>query len=203
MPQLLLATRNKGKLVEMQALLASLPYQILSVSDFPELPEVEEDKETMEENALKKARTIFSLTNISTIADDSGLEVYSLGMKPGVYSARYAGENVSYADNNRKLLKELEGIPLEKRKARFRCVSAFVSDKEEKLFEGTCEGTIIDKPRGTNGFGYDPLFQPIGYSQTLAELPLEVKNRISHRGKAFRSLKEYLGILGAVSQVLL
>ncbi len=192
MNQLLLATRNKGKIKEIQALLSGASFTIVSVLDYPEISEVIEDGATLEANALLKARTVFNQTHIPTIADDSGLEVYALEMAPGVYSARYAGENVSYEDNNRKLLKELHHFPPEKRGARFRCVVAFVSEEGEHVFEGICEGTILQELRGTNGFGYDPLFVPNGYNLTFAELSLEIKNHISHRAKALNSLKKQL-----------
>ncbi len=192
MNKLLLATRNKGKIAEIQALLSGAPYNIVSVLDFPEIPEVIEDGATLEANALLKARQVFTQTRIPTIADDSGLEVYALDNAPGVYSARYAGENVSYEDNNRKLLKELNNVPQEKRGARFRCVIAFVSEGEEHTFEGVCEGTILEELRGANGFGYDPLFVPNGFNLTFAELSLDIKNKISHRAKALHLLKNKL-----------
>ncbi len=192
MNQLILATRNKGKLKEISALLAGLPFEIHTVLEFPNIPEVVEDGETLEANALKKAREVFAASNITTIADDSGIEVYSLGMMPGVISARYAGENVSYADNNKKLLRELQHVQIENRKARFRCVVAYISATEEKLFEGICEGRIIEELRGSNGFGYDPLFVPDGFPETFAELSLDIKNTISHRGKALKLLKKHL-----------
>ncbi|MBI3194608.1 MAG: XTP/dITP diphosphatase [Ignavibacteriae bacterium] len=195
MSQLILATRNKGKLKEIQALLSGLPYEIHSVLDYPNIPEVVEDGETLEVNALKKAREVFLASNIPTIADDSGLEVYSLNMMPGVISARYAGENVTYAENNQKLLKELENVPAKKRQARFRCVIALVTSTEEILFEGFCKGKIIEELRGSNGFGYDPLFIPDGFTATFAELSLEIKNIISHRALAMNQLKSYLSDL--------
>jgi XTP/dITP diphosphohydrolase len=195
MNQLILATRNKGKLKEISALFSGLPFHVHTVLDFPNIPEVVEDGETLEVNALKKAREVFAASNIPTIADDSGLEVYALDMMPGVISARYAGENVSYAENNQKLLKELQNLPIESHRARFRCVIAYVSSTEEKLFEGICEGRIIGELRGTNGFGYDPLFVPDGFSETFAELSMDIKNRISHRAKALTLLKNYLSEL--------
>ena len=192
MHKLVLATRNKGKLAEISALLRDLPVAVLSVFDFPEVPEVDENGATLEENALKKARTIFNATHLPALADDSGLEVFALGMKPGVLSARYAGEHVTYDDNNRKLLEELQGVPANERRAQFRCVAAFVAKDLEKTAEGTCTGIIIDAPRGSGGFGFDPLFVPDGYDKTFAELPLEVKNSFSHRAKAFQQMKKLL-----------
>jgi XTP/dITP diphosphohydrolase len=129
---------------------------------------------------------------LPVLSDDTGLEVFSLDMAPGVYSARYAGQNVSYADNNRKLLKELNGLDGDKRKAQFRCIIAFVSEGVERVFEGVCKGSIIEQERGTGGFGYDPLFKPQGFDQTFAELPPDTKNLISHRGKALDVTKEFL-----------
>ena len=190
--RLVLATRNPGKIIEIRSILRELPVEIKSLSDFPDLPDVVEDGKTFEQNAFKKAREIFLALHIPALADDSGLEVYSLGMRPGVYSARYAGEHVSYADNNRKLLGEMNGMPPGQRRARFRCVTAFASENFEKVTEGICEGRIIEAPRGTGGFGYDPLFVPEGYQETFGELPLETKNRLSHRAKALGLMSEIL-----------
>ncbi len=192
MNKLILATRNKGKLKEIGALLNDLPIELVSILDFPDIPAVAEDGTTLEENALKKARAMFNATHLPALADDSGLEVFALDMRPGVHSARYAGERVTYEDNNKKLLEQLRNIPAEQRQARFRCVAAFVAEDIEKTTEGVCAGRIIEAPRGMGGFGYDPLFVPDGYDKTFAELPLEVKNRISHRAKAFEAMKEFL-----------
>jgi XTP/dITP diphosphohydrolase len=189
MQKLILATRNKGKLKEIKGILNDLSIEINNLSDYSSIPEVVEDGETLEENALKKAREIFHLTGIPTLADDTGLEVLYLGMAPGVISARYAGEKVSYDANNRKLLKELKNIPPDKRTAQFRCVAAFIAKDIKKITEGICHGKIIDNLRGTGGFGYDPLFVPDGYDLTFAELPIETKNHISHRAKAFQKMK--------------
>jgi|ERR1051326_2182592 XTP/dITP diphosphohydrolase len=189
---LILATGNPGKVIEIKTILRDLPVQIKSLADFPPLPEVVEDGATLEHNALKKAREIFQALHLPALADDSGLEVYALGMKPGVYSARYAGEHVSYADNNRKLLAEMRGIPSGQRRARFRCVIAFIADNAEKVTEGVCEGTITREPRGSGGFGYDPLFVPDGYRETFGELPIETKNQLSHRSKALILMRETL-----------
>jgi XTP/dITP diphosphohydrolase len=190
--KLVLATKNPGKVREMRAILADIPVGIQSLIDFPYAPEIVEDGDSLEENALKKARIIFNYLKLPVLSDDTGLEVFSLGLAPGVYSARYAGQNVSYADNNRKLLKELNGLDGDKRKAQFRCVVAFVSEGVEKVFEGVCKGSIIEQERGTGGFGYDPLFKPQGFDQTFAELPPETKNLISHRGNALKAAKEFL-----------
>ena len=192
MVPVILATRNPGKLAEIRSILTGLPLEIKSLLDLPDIPEIVEDGNTLEENALKKAREIYGRLHLPTIADDSGLEVYSLGMKPGVLSARYAGEGVTYADNNRKLLRALSGLPPHERKGRFRCVAAFVCKNIVRTAEGVCPGRITEEARGKGGFGYDPLFVPDGYDQTFAQLPAETKNRISHRSQAFNLLKEIL-----------
>jgi XTP/dITP diphosphohydrolase len=192
MQTVILATHNPGKVAEIRAILSDLPLEIRSLLDLPAAPEVVEDGATLEENALKKAREIFDRYRLPTISDDSGLEVYALGMKPGVFSARYAGVGVTYADNNRKLLRELEALPPAERKARFRCVAAFAAEGWSETVEGVCEGVITETLRGKGGFGYDPLFLPDGYAETFGELPEETKNLISHRARAFGALKYIL-----------
>jgi XTP/dITP diphosphohydrolase len=192
MAELLLATHNAGKVGELRAILSGVPITIKSLLDYPDIPEVEEDGKTLEENALKKARETFLATGIPSLSDDTGLEVFSLDLRPGVISARYAGEKATYADNYRKLLGELAGYQRDRRKARFRCVSVFIAEGVEKVAVGACHGTIIEAPAGTGGFGYDPVFVPDGYSQTFAELSPEIKNTISHRAKAFQKMAEYL-----------
>lgn len=181
--KLVIATRNAHKLQEIHDIFDFQNLEVLSAFDFPDVPDVVEDGETLEENAKKKAAEIAWATGCWALADDSGLEVDALNGDPGVYSARYAGEHCSYGDNNAKLLEELTGKT--DRTARFRTVIA-LSDPAGKVetVSGECPGTIIEEQRGTNGFGYDPLFVPDGYSQTFAELPVEVKNRISHRANA-------------------
>jgi len=165
--------------------------QILSLADLPPLPPVEEDGRSFLENALKKARAAAQHTDRLAIADDSGLEVDYLRGEPGVCSARFAGEGATDADNNRKLLQRLEGVPSAQRGAAFRCVIAVVDPTgKESWVEGTCRGVIGEQERGTQGFGYDPLFVIPELGKTLAELPPEAKNRISHRGKALTALKE-------------
>ncbi len=195
MNTLLLATRNPGKVAELAAILGDIPVTIKSLLDFPQLPDVVEDGATLEENALRKARETFIATGLPSISDDTGLEVFSLDLRPGVISARYAGENATYADNCRKLLKELDGYSPDRRLARFRCVSVFIAPGTERVAVGACHGRILTEPRGTGGFGYDPVFVPDGYSATFAELSPDIKNEISHRAKAFRRmamhLKEY------------
>jgi XTP/dITP diphosphohydrolase len=184
--KLVIATRNAHKLEEIQAIFNFQGLEVLSAFDFPEIPDVIEDGETLEANAIKKAIEIAKATGCWALADDSGLEVDALNGAPGVYSARYAGEHCSYSDNNEKLLKELSSSA--NRSARFRTVIA-LSDPggSVQTVDGDCPGVIIGELRGTNGFGYDPLFIPDGYAETFAELPAEVKNRISHRANALRN----------------
>lgn len=194
MKKLVLATHNRGKVKELRDLLGELPVEILSLHDFPELGKIPETGMTFKENAGIKARTVYNHTKLPVIADDSGLEVDALNGAPGVYSARYAGDDATDEDNNRKLLKSLEGVPEGSRKARFRSVICAVFGPEEEVYtEGICQGRIGYEPRGGNGFGYDPLFlvEP-DYQRTMAELSLEEKNAISHRSRALRKLKPLL-----------
>lgn len=183
--KLLLATRNQHKKREMQAILADLSVQILTLEDVPELPEVEEDGNSFAENAAKKARQTAALSGITCLADDSGLSVDALDGKPGVYSARFAGPDADDDKNNEKLLGLMESVPDEKRTAAFICAIA-VADPTGNIavVEGRCPGRIIRKKLGAGGFGYDPLFVPEGYTATFAQLDAEEKNRISHRGRA-------------------
>lgn len=193
MKQLLVATRNRGKIIEIRALLDGLVDQVLCAADLPDLPETVEDGVTFEENALKKAREACQASGLPTLADDSGLVVDGLHGAPGVISARYAGEGADDAANNRKLLQELAQHPEASRNAAFICSLAFVApDGTEQLFEGRVSGTIIGQPQGENGFGYDPLFLVDGCEQTMAELPVAEKNLISHRGQALQAFKEFL-----------
>ncbi len=192
MPSIVLATRNPGKVEEIRAIIAGVPITMVSLSEFPMVPELVEDGTTLEENALKKAREVNRLTGMTALADDSGLEVFHLGKQPGVFSARYAGAVATYADNNRKLLKALEGVAGAGRRAQFRCVAALVGANVEKMTIGSCQGLVAAEERGSGGFGYDPLFIPIGYEETFAELSADVKNLISHRSRAFRVMKEFL-----------
>lgn len=187
--KLVIATRNAHKLEEIHAIFDFRNLQVLSAFDFPHVPDVLEDGETFEANAVKKAVEIAQATGYWALADDSGLEVDGLDGSPGVYSARYAGEHCSYADNNAKLLRELAGN--KNRTARFRTVIALSDpDGNALTVTGECPGVIIEEQRGTNGFGYDPLFVPDGYSKTFAELPAEIKNRISHRANALQRARE-------------
>jgi XTP/dITP diphosphohydrolase len=163
------------------------------MEDFPGIPPVEEDGATFAENAVKKAQSAAQATGKPVIADDSGLEVDALGGRPGVYSARFAGESASDAANNAKLLEELADIPDGQRNAAFRCsIALCFPDGNCRTFSGELNGVILKEPKGMGGFGYDPLFLVPEYGLTLAELPLAMKNGISHRGKALARLKEYL-----------
>ncbi|OPY05703.1 MAG: dITP/XTP pyrophosphatase [Syntrophaceae bacterium PtaB.Bin038] len=189
----MLATRNEGKVRELRQMLQDLPVEVLSLKDFPGVPEVEEDGGTFRDNALKKAREVSRHIAETVLADDSGLEVDALGGLPGIHSARYAGAGANDAANNAKLLKALEEVPREKRGAVFRCVLVLYSpDGRSEVFEGSWRGEILFAPRGALGFGYDPLFLDPGQGLTAAELPPERKNRISHRGQAFAKFREWL-----------
>ncbi len=190
MTKLVIASRNPHKIEEMKQILSPLGIEVLSTKDFPELKEVDEDQPTLEGNALKKARYVAGETNFPALSDDTGLEVEGLGGAPGVYSARYAGEEATYRDNLLKLLEELEGK--RNRKAQFRTVAALVVGEKEYTFEGVCSGQIIKDEKGSKGFGYDPVFVPDGYDQTFAELDSSTKNAISHRGKAIQKFTEFL-----------
>jgi XTP/dITP diphosphohydrolase len=193
MRQLLLATNNGHKAGELRSLLADVPVEILTLEQFPSIGAILEDQETLEANALKKARGVFRLTNVPTLADDSGLEVDYLNKGPGVYSSRYAGPDATYADNCKKLLLEMKGVPPRRRGAQFRCVLAFVTAPDfERVMQGACLGVITELPRGSLGFGYDPLFLPDGCRQTLAEMEPTLKNRLSHRAKAIQNMKPIL-----------
>lgn len=185
-----LASGNKHKIEELRQVLAPLGIDLKSVPDFSVAEEVDEDQPDLEGNALKKARFWHRKTGLPSLADDTGLEVDALGGSPGVYSARYAGEKVTYDDNVNKLLKELK--EKKDRSAQFRTVVAYVTDKEEKIFEGVCRGVIIEEKKGDKGFGYDPVFMPDGYDQTFAELSSIDKNKISHRGIAVRNFIDFL-----------
>jgi XTP/dITP diphosphohydrolase len=185
--RLLVATRNKHKLVEIRAILKDLDLDVFSSHDIKGLADIEETADNLRDNAIKKAVESAKVAKMLTLADDTGLEVDALNGEPGVMSARYAGQRVTYHENNKKLLEKLAGIPFEKRTARFRCVMA-VADENGLVdtVEGICNGTIVEGERGGGGFGYDPLFIPDGQVKTFAELSPDVKNRISHRGKALQ-----------------
>lgn len=189
--KLILATNNQHKLREIREILSKISIEILSLKDLKLDIEIVEDADTIEGNALKKAQTIYELTKIPTIADDTGLMVEHLNGAPGVYSARYAGEGCTYDDNNKKLIKELSQYP-KPWKAVFVCCICLYSEKIKEFFIGKCEGQIVEEPKGINGFGYDPIFLPDGFNKTYAELSPEEKNKISHRAKAVRLMYEYL-----------
>ena len=189
--EVVLATGNKGKIKEFSGLLDGVFGRVISLNDLESPPEVVEDGATFRDNALKKARAVAGYSGMPALADDSGLVVDSLGGRPGVFSARYAGEGATDRDNIAKLLSELRGI--EDRNARFVCVLALVTpDGMEITVEGTCEGVIMTKPRGGGGFGYDPVFYLPELGKTMAELPPEKKNTLSHRARAAESLLKLL-----------
>ena len=190
--KLILATNNRHKIAELTALLEGAGVTILTKEDFPDFPEIEETANTLAENALEKSRTIFRKYGVPAVADDTGLEVDYLGGAPGVYSARYAGEGCTFADNNRKLLQELEGVPTENRRARFVTVIAVTYAGGEICLEGDVHGVIATEPHGDNGFGYDPVFfyQPLG--KTFAEMSPDIKNTISHRAAALSKFRNWL-----------
>jgi XTP/dITP diphosphohydrolase len=185
--QLLVATRNRHKLKEIQGILAEFNFDLRCSADIPGLPEIVEDAPTVRENAVKKAVETAKFAKMLTLADDTGLEVDLLNGEPGVRSARYAGENATDFENIKKLLQAMQGIPMEKRSARFRCVIAIADEKGlVDCVEGICNGAILTEEKGGSGFGYDPLFVADGQVKTFAEISHEVKNRISHRGKALQ-----------------
>ena len=210
--KIILATNNRDKIREIEAIMASIDIELVHPDSIGGIPEITEDGGTLQENALKKARGIREYSGLCALADDTGLEVEALGGAPGVYSSRYAGEKASYDDNNRKLLRELEGVPGDKRLARFRCVMALalVNGVADLLYnrlnghdpadrnlaattqgridalvtEGALEGRITDRKRGESGFGFDPVFEVPKLGKTLAEMGPETKNQISHRYRA-------------------
>ena len=194
--KIVIATFNRGKVREIEQVCSALPFEFLSLSSFSNPPRVVEDGKTYRENATKKATAIARFTGLWTLADDSGIEVDALNGKPGVLSARYAGEDATDADNNKKLLDELANVPQQKRTARYRASIVLASpQKVEAEADGVCEGVIGSEPRGANGFGYDPLFIVPEYNKTMAELPPEIKNRISHRARALENIKIFLKLL--------
>ena len=190
--EIIVATGNTGKLSEIREILRGFPCTLTSLGDyFSPIPDIPEESGTFYGNAAGKAEWVFSRTGKMTLADDSGLEVDFLGGEPGVRSARFAGEPVSNPKNIEKLLSLIASCPLEKRQAQFRCVMVLkVGEKEEISAQGVCRGRIGLAPRGTLGFGYDPVFYPEGFDNTFAELDPAVKNDISHRGKALNALKD-------------
>lgn len=191
--ELVLATRNRHKAEELVALLGDLGVTIHTLDEFPDAPDVVEDGDTCEANAVKKARAIAEFTGLLAVADDTGLEVDALGGRPGVCAARYAGEDATYEDNCRKLLQELTGVPREKRTARFLTVAAIALPSDGiRVAQGTLDGVIAEEAGGTFGFGYDPVFLIPELGKTLAQLSADQKNTISHRAKAFTQVKDLL-----------
>lgn len=187
--EIVFATNNMHKHKEVSKILSS-DFKLLTLKDIGCKEDIPEEKPTLEGNALDKAKYIYEKFNCNVFADDTGLEVDALEGMPGVFSARYAGEHKNSDDNINKLLAELEGV--EKRNARFRTVIALIIDGKEFLFQGIVNGKIINERKGQEGFGYDPIFVPDGYTETFAELPLETKNKISHRAKATFYLISFL-----------
>ena len=185
MAKLLLATGNQAKLQELKSLLSDLPYELVTLPEVGISAEVDESGNSLEENARLKATIFAGRSQLLTLADDSGLEVDALGGQPGVFSARYAGEDASDSERIDYLLSRLKGVPWEKRSAHFRCVIAIATPEGQVEFaSGTCRGIITLKPRGEHGFGYDPVFYLPELDKTMAELPQDIKNQLSHRGKA-------------------
>jgi len=192
MYKLIIATTNPYKVKEIKSLLDIDGLELKSLSDFEDYPSVTEDGRTFEENAAKKAQAYFEFFQKPVIADDSGLEVDALNNEPGIYSARYAGEQATDADNNRRLLEKMKGMPTGQRTARFVCSVCFMDGVDKKIFTGIRKGFILDKLQGREGFGYDPLFFVPEYFKTYAQMNAEEKNHVSHRGLAFAQLREYL-----------
>lgn len=191
--RLLIATNNKHKVNEIKKILNNDNFKLFTLSDLNIDIDVDEDKDTLEGNALKKAKEIYEIAKIPTIADDTGLFVNSLDGNPGVFSSRYAGEKATYDDNCNKLLESMKNIPDGKRNAYFKTVVCFYeSENTYHFFDGICDGQITTQKYGDKGFGYDPLFIPDGFEKTYAEMTDDEKNLISHRGKAFKKAGEFL-----------
>ena len=200
--KIVIATRNRHKAVELQTLLHGAGYDAVQLDEIdPDniIPEVEETGTTFKENALLKAHAIAKATGLPAIGDDTGLEVDALGGAPGIFSARYAGENCTYEDNVKKLLRELSDVADDRRTARFKTVAVYVHKETELSAEGVVEGVITEKEEGVGGFGYDPVFSVLDMKKTYAQLADEEKNRVSHRGKAIRSLIEKLRENGLIA----
>jgi len=196
MLEIVLATRNRDKIREIKKMLNGINVRLLSLEDFPGCPKVVEDGETLEANAKKKALVVSQYTKKLSLAEDTGLEVEALGGAPGIHSARFAGDNCTYEDNNKKLLKVMEKLSLGERRAKFRCVAALARPEGGVVTcEGVCEGIIAFEMKGKSGFGYDPLFLLPSYGKTFAELGEEFKNRISHRAQALGKIKEIINNL--------
>jgi XTP/dITP diphosphohydrolase len=191
--KIVFATKNEGKVKEIREMLEGMNIELISLNQYQHVPEISEDGKTFLENALKKAKIVSEFTGETVLADDSGLKVDILNGEPGIYSARYAGENATDAENNNKLLFKLKDVPQQKRSASFFCSLVFYKkDGSYDSFEGKWDGQIIDETRGDNGFGYDPIFFVPELKKTAAELPPAIKNKVSHRGQAFARLKKAL-----------
>jgi XTP/dITP diphosphohydrolase len=191
--RIVLATGNRDKVGEIKHILGSVPVELKTLLDFPDVVPAEETGATFEDNAVAKALKVWRETGLASLADDSGLEVDALGGEPGVRSARFAGEDVSYTANNEKLISLLRDVPDEERTARFVCVAVLVTPRGKMILQrGELEGLIVDQPRGSGGFGYDPIFYVPGFKKTVAELGEDEKNSISHRAQAFRAIKGFI-----------
>ena len=188
MTKIILATHNIYKARELKTLLSNLDVEVLTLDDVSTEIVLREDGDTFEANAFQKASIVHNHTKLISLADDSGLEVFYLNSRPGVFSARYAGAEATDEMNNRKLLEEMRGVAPRRRRAQFRSVLALVGDGMEDVTEGICSGTLGETPRGTNGFGYDPIFIPDSFNRTYAELTAEEKNLISHRSHSFAKM---------------
>lgn len=190
--KLIIATHNSDKEKELKSVLDDFPVDVISLDQFPEIGEIEETGSTLYENAKLKADTVNKITNLPCLGDDTGLEVDALEGAPGVYSSRYAGENVSYEDNVAKLLREMSSTPYEKRTARFRTIIFYTDGERELYTQGEIKGYITEEQRGKNGFGYDPVFYIPEVKKTMAELTPAEKNKLSHRGQAMRKFRKLL-----------
>ena len=190
--KLIIATHNSDKEKELKSVLDDFPVDVISLDQFPDIGEIEETGSTLYENAKLKADTVNKITNLPCLGDDTGLEVDALEGAPGVYSSRYAGENVSYEDNVAKLLREMSSTPYEKRTARFRTIIFYTDGERELYTQGEIKGYITEEQRGKNGFGYDPVFYIPEVKKTMAELTPAEKNKLSHRGQAMRKFRKLL-----------
>jgi XTP/dITP diphosphohydrolase len=188
MTKIILATHNIYKARELRTLLCDLDVDVLTLDDISTEIDLREDGDTFEANAIQKARIVYDRTKLLTLADDSGLEVFYLNGRPGVFSARYAGPGATDEINNQKLLEEMRGVAPRRRHAQFRSILALIGDGIEDVTEGICSGMLGETPHGTNGFGYDPIFIPYNFAKTYAELTAEEKNRISHRARSFAKM---------------
>ncbi len=189
--KIIFATGNGGKFREVEKIFDDTNVELISLKELENPPEVVEDGDTFEYNSIKKAKEIFEKYQIPTIADDSGLAIHQLDGRPGVYSARYAGENCSYDDNNKKVISELAALP-EPHLGKFVCFAVYYDEESVIKAQGELRGKIIDSPAGAGGFGYDPIFIPDGFQKTLAQLNIQQKNEISHRAEAFNLLKKII-----------